>query len=594
MSIDNCSQMSQKRRFGSPGYSTLLLHSVWTSLFDRCLIKLPTSEYVSPQFGGSWTLESSSLCHHPTVIIALNRTIRDGSSYVSCLTPIPEEWLVEKDWFIVNHWEDQFCRDVYQDLCVHAEFQHLRATALLSPGTTPRVCPVDNLMNTRPSPPLGDQVTLETLDPCAWRYVLTMDDLASYRLKTRSDVVGTWEIASTTYNHFYCQVKVEISAQCFTQPASKSGKSYCGEQSDKAESAQVVHTRIFLLPPEATRLTRSAFAALRKDPTQPTGASKAYHESQSRIYKMEAPMFVGVGEGTDTMDFLADLSALKVISPEEVTRARPVVSDPVPKSESPLLQKLKQGDVPYAYCAWCKEALKTRSMLEEHYYAIHHVVLQPSCCAPPSMFQTIMGKELRWRQENIGSFSTRRIFLRAGLRREDAKDILGATCSVLEDKTKVWHVRMPEFVELGMDQPSLKTPMLYMLEEDESNLNDYLDDPTDPVLCVPEQDHDHYWRLLKSQPESSLGGPGSTMNFWQLSAHSERLTLGVKMHSTAAFLSMNNEDGVVLGGSSGRGFNDNTVRGYPLRLALTTRQVTDVVMFDAEILSVKLCRPGQG
>ena len=115
-----------KRRFGSPGYSTLLLHSVSTSFFDRCLIKLPTGEYVSPQNGGSWTLENSSLCHHPTAIIALNRTIRDGASYVSCLTPIPEEWLVERDWYIVNHWEDQFCRDVYRDLCVFAEFQHWR------------------------------------------------------------------------------------------------------------------------------------------------------------------------------------------------------------------------------------------------------------------------------------------------------------------------------------------------------------------------------------------------------------------------------------------------------------------------------------
>ena len=116
-----------KRRFGTPGYSTLLLHSVWTSFFDRCLIQLPTSEYVSPQFGGSWTLESSSLCHHPTVIIALNRTIRDGVSYVSCLTPIPEEWLMERGWFIVNHWEDPFSRDIYQNLCEFAEFQHLRA-----------------------------------------------------------------------------------------------------------------------------------------------------------------------------------------------------------------------------------------------------------------------------------------------------------------------------------------------------------------------------------------------------------------------------------------------------------------------------------
>ena len=94
----------------------------------------------------------------------------------------------------------------------------------------------------------------------AWRYVLTMDDLASYRLSTRSEVVGAWEIASTTYNHFYCQVKVGISAQCFTQPASKSGKSYCGEQSDKVDSAHVMHTRVLLLPPEATGLTRSALA----------------------------------------------------------------------------------------------------------------------------------------------------------------------------------------------------------------------------------------------------------------------------------------------------------------------------------------------
>ena len=65
------------------------------------------------------------------------------------------------------------------------------------------------------------------------------------------------------------------------------------------------------------------------------------------------------------------------------------------------------------------------------------------------------------------------------------------------------------------------------------------------------------------------------------------IDLGVKMHSAAAFLSMPNSDGVVLGGNSDRGFNDNTTRGYPLRLTLTTRQVTDVVMCDEEILSVK-------
>ena len=50
---------------------------------------------------------------------------------------------------------------------------------------------------------------------------------------------------------------------------------------------------------------------------------------------------------------------------------------------------------------------------------------------------------------------------------------------------------------------------------------------------------------------------------------------------------MSNPEGIVLGGNASRGFNDNTMRGYSLWLTLTTRQVTDVVMYDEEILSVK-------
>ena len=81
---------------------------------------------------------------------------------------------------------------------------------------------------------------------------------------------------------------------------------------------------------------------------------------------------------------------------------------------------------------------------------------------------------------------------------------------------------------MEMEVPSLKTPLLRMLEEDESDLTEYLDGPTDPVLCVPEPDHELYWDIKRCHYESRFGGPGSTLNFWQLSAHSERLTLGVK------------------------------------------------------------------
>ena len=165
------------------------------------------------------------------------------------------------------------------------------------------------------------------------------------------------------------------------------------------DSVATKHTRVILLPPALSSLTQPAFLLLKRDNAPATGTAKAYHESQLYLVKTDAPLFVGVGEGTDNLDFLADLSALKVIDPDEVSQAIRPGEQPVPKST-------------YAHCAWCSETPKTRNMFEEHYYEIHHVILQPSCCAPPSVFQTIMGKELQLRQGNFGSYSTNRVFLR--------------------------------------------------------------------------------------------------------------------------------------------------------------------------------------
>ena len=103
-------------------------------------------------------------------------------------------------------------------------------------------------------------------------------------------------------------------------------------------------------------------------------------------------------------------------------------------------------------------------MLEEHYYEIHHVVLQPSCCAPPSVFQTTMGMELQLRQADFGSYSQGRVLLRDRMQYEEARNILGAMCAVQEDKTKLWHVKMPQFEQLG--DTSLAAPELCLLDED--------------------------------------------------------------------------------------------------------------------------------
>ena len=44
---------------------------------------------------------------------------------------------------------------------------------------------------------------------------------------------------------------------------------------------------------------------------------------------------------------------------------------------------------------------------------------------------------------------------------------------------------MPQFIELEIGTPTLTSPVLRMLDEEESDLNEYLADPTNPVLCVP-------------------------------------------------------------------------------------------------------------
>ena len=180
-----------------------------------------------------------------------------------------------------------------------------------------------------------------------------------------------------------------------------------------------------------------------------------------------------------------------------------------------------------------------------------------------------------------------KLLLRPQMDPDEAREVLGATCSMTEDKIRIWHVKMPDIRQARMELPDIVSPELHWLTDEQADLNDYLKDPTHPVVCVPGPENHLYWAIKAQCTESRYGEPGSIRNFWQLSMHSQRLTLGMKMHSTAAFPSMPNEEGLVLGGTAGQGFNDNSARGYPAWMSVTTRQVTDVVMNDQDILAVK-------
>ena len=69
---------------------------------------------------------------------------------------------------------------------------------------------------------------------------------------------------------------------------------------------------------------------------------------------------------------------------------------------------------------------------------------------------------------------------------DEAKDIIGAMCAVQDDMTKVWCVKMPHCEQMG--DSSLVAPELRLLDDSEADFNDYMLQPTDPVVCLPDQD----------------------------------------------------------------------------------------------------------
>ena len=122
--------------------------------------------------------------------------------------------------------------------------QHLRATAMLLPGTTPEVCPVDSIVNSSSKKVPIDEVMLESLDPCVWKYVLTHEALAKLRLSVRSDVIRVWDINEVTYaGGYYYQVKVTVHGFGYKAALSKNKKTYNG-----LRHPTIKQTRILLFP----------------------------------------------------------------------------------------------------------------------------------------------------------------------------------------------------------------------------------------------------------------------------------------------------------------------------------------------------------
>ena len=102
--------------------------------------------------------------------------------------------------------------------------QHLGAAAMVLPGTTPSICPAT--MKANPVRQPQDHVTVNSVDPCSQNCILSHENLASFRLRVRSDVMRTWQILDVTYTDDCYQVKMKAHGCGFKSTLSNSKLSF--------------------------------------------------------------------------------------------------------------------------------------------------------------------------------------------------------------------------------------------------------------------------------------------------------------------------------------------------------------------------------
>ena len=137
------------------------------------------------------------------------------------------------------------------------------------------------------------------------------------------------------------------------------------------------------------------------------------------------------------------------------------------------------------------------------------------CCSPPSVFHTVMGMELQLRQSNFGTDSTQYAELKKGTTYETAKWIVGAYCVTRQGQEREWLVKIPD-LKAVKDSSVIYSPSLTCVDEGQQKSQDYMLDPTNPVLCLSDVVNSQYWYYRQNELECQHGGPGSTVNFWRI------------------------------------------------------------------------------
>ena len=106
---------------------------------------------------------------------------------------------------------------------------------------------------------------------------------------------------------------------------------------------------------------------------------------------------------TDSRDRAADRDAEAYEGYKNFRTSEQIVADDALFQENPRLIKMRQGVGTYGYCAWCDAGMSNPTTLWNHYETVHSVNMQVAPFTPPSVWQTLLGREMGARTEHFAA-----------------------------------------------------------------------------------------------------------------------------------------------------------------------------------------------
>ena len=366
-------------------YGTLLVHALWEGFHMQVMLKSFTGQYVSPTYGGEWSISKTTLQYAPLVVLPLKKTIIDGHPYLQWITPLPVEWLVERDWWVQTHWEDNDCRMIYRNLVACPILRDMISTARLYPGGRVKIIELKAI------PPVTDPPVDVTIENCAvmlHRYLLTARELEIYNLVS-SDYLVSAAVTGLYASNNVVKSEITMNVLKWTVTAHKSKKSHKMNTIDHP-TVQVLGALAFIprveYHPDAWVKTGRE---VQNRPTMDDWALARSLGSTEDAALEETNMFQ-----TDSRDLAADREAEEHIDNFDMYGEKEVSSVDKLFRENEKLARCRDGLQTYGYCAWCDAPIVNPNRLWKHYQDQHQVLMQVAPMSPPSAWQTLMGREM--------------------------------------------------------------------------------------------------------------------------------------------------------------------------------------------------------